>query len=93
MVVAGVVLAVPLVLIITLPQSPHGLGPLGESWWIGLVTTFVGLVLFLDASVAFFRLLRRARRAVAGGYSPHVVGLVVSDRSRDGGFLLQGARL
>ena len=91
--IAGAVLAIPLVLALTLPHSPLSVGPLGRAWWIPLLTTLNGLILFTDAAVTLFRLLRRSLRAVREGYTPRVVGMVLSDRTRDAGFLLQGARV
>lgn len=90
MAMVAVVLILPLLVTVTLPQSSYGLGPLGEAWWITLLTTILGVAIFTDAVVSLVRFLRRVRRALAEGYTPHVVALVVSDRDRDNGFLLQG---
>lgn len=90
MAVVATVLVVPLLIVLILPHSPYGLGPLGEAWWITLLTTLLGLALFVDAVVTLVRFLSRVRRALAEGYTRHVVALVVSDRDRDNGFLLQG---
>lgn len=93
MALVGTVLVVPLLIVLTLPHSPYGLGPLGEAWWITLLTTFLGLALFIDAVVTLVRFLFRVRRALAEGYTRHVVALVVADRDRDHGFLLQGVNV
>lgn len=90
MAVVAAVLVVPLLVVIGLPHSPYGLGPLGEAWWLVLLTTILGVALFTDAVVTLVRFLSRVRRALAEGYTRHVVALVVSDRDRDNGFLLQG---
>ncbi|MDX1494691.1 MAG: hypothetical protein R3253_11555 [Longimicrobiales bacterium] len=90
MAVVATALVVPLLVVIGLPHSPYGLGPLGEAWWLVLLTTILGVALFTDAVVTLVRFLGRVRRALAEGYTKHVVALVVSDRDRDNGFLLQG---
>ncbi|NNF13711.1 MAG: hypothetical protein HKN72_10820 [Gemmatimonadetes bacterium] len=84
------ILVVPLLIVLSVPHSPYGLGPLGEAWWLTLLTTIIGVALFTDAVVSLVRFIRRVRRALAEGYTKHVVALVVSDRDRDNGFLLQG---
>lgn len=84
------VFVVPLLIVLSVPHSPYGLGPLGEAWWLTLLTTIIGVALFTDAVVSLVRFIRRVRRALAEGYTKHVVALVVSDRDRDNGFLLQG---
>jgi hypothetical protein len=89
--VTGAVLVVPLLCVLTIPQAESGLGPLGDAWWAIILTTLAGVGLLVDALVALVRLLRRVRLAAAEGYSGRVIGLVVSDRTRDAGFLLQGA--
>jgi len=89
--VTGALLVVPLLAVLTIPQTELGLGPLGNAWWVLIMTTLAGVGLLADALVSLVRLLRRVRLAAAEGYSGRVIGLVVSDRTRDAGFLLQGA--
>lgn len=90
MAVVATVLVVPLLVVLALPHSQYGLGPLGQAWWLTLLTTILGVALFTDAVVSIVRFLFRVRRALAEGYTKHVVALVVADRDRDNGFLLQG---
>lgn len=90
MAIVASVLVVPLLIVLSVPHSPYGLGPLGEAWWLTLLTTIIGVALFTDAVVSLVRFIRRVRRALAEGYTKHVVALIVSDRDRDNGFLLQG---
>ena len=90
MALVAAVLVVPLLITLVLPQSPYGLGPLGEAWWITLLTTILGVAIFTDAVVTLVRFLSRIRRALEEGYAPAVLALVISDRDRDNGFLLQG---
>lgn len=51
MAAVAIVLVVPL-MVLTFPQSPYGLGPLGEAWWLTLLTTVLGVALFTEATVA-----------------------------------------
>ncbi|MDX1646055.1 MAG: hypothetical protein R3304_02830 [Longimicrobiales bacterium] len=84
------ILVLPLLVTLTLPQTPYGLGPFGEAWWITLLTTVLGVAIFADAVVTLVRFLSRVRRALRKGYTGHVIALVVSDREQEHGFLLQG---
>ncbi len=78
MAMVAAVLVLPLLVTVTLPQSSYGLGPLGEAWWITLLTTILGVAIFTDAVVSLVRFLRRVRRALGEGYTPRVLALVVS---------------
>jgi len=91
--VAGCVLVLPILFVLTIPQSRSGLGPLGDGWWVLLISTLVGLMLLWEASIALLRMLNRVRRALDEGYSRQVVGLVLCDREMDNGFVLQGAQV
>jgi len=93
MAVAGGVLVLPILFVLTIPQSGSGLGPLGDGWWVLLLSTLVGLMLFADASISLIRMLNRVRRALDEGYPGRVVGLVLCDREMDNGFVLQGAQV
>jgi hypothetical protein len=88
---AAVVFVLPLLAMLTVPEREPGLGPLGDAWWVTVVTSLLGVGLFADAVAALVRLMLRVRAAVASGYPARTVGAVISDRDRDGGFLLQGA--
>jgi hypothetical protein len=90
--VGGAVLVLPLLGALALPQPFHSVGPLGESWWILLVTTAVGAAVLIAAYGSLTRLLLRAAHANALGYGWLTIALVAADGDRDTGFLLQGAR-
>jgi hypothetical protein len=90
--VGGAILVLPLLGALTLPQPFHSVGPLGDAWWILLVTTAVGAGVLVTAYVSLTRLLLRAARAVTLGYGWVTTALVAADGDRDMGFLLQGAR-
>lgn len=90
--VGGVVLVVPLLVAVATAQEFWSLGPFGESWWILLATSLVGLGGLVQGFVGLFRIFRRGASATDRGYGWLTVAEVVSDSRRDTGFLLQGAR-
>lgn len=88
----GLVFSLPLLAAATARQDFWSLGLFGEAWWILVVTSLVGLAVLASGFVELFRLLRRWARATERGYRLATVALVLGDRRRDAGFLLQGAR-
>jgi len=88
----GVLLVLPLLWSVASEQDFSSLGPFGGSWWIVLVTSFLGLAVLVSAFVGLFRIFRRAGRATNQGYGWRTVAVVAADARRDAGFLLQGAR-
>jgi hypothetical protein len=93
LVVGGSFLVFPLLWAVGEARSFDRAGPFGESWWIVLATTVVGVLILLSAGVKTFRLLGRASQAAGQGYGWKTVALVAADRKRDTGFLLQGGRV
>ena len=55
--VAAGVFVLPLLALLTVPEQEPGLGPLGDAWWVTVVTSLVGIGLFADGVVALVRLL------------------------------------
>lgn len=88
----GIVFTLPLLVSAVTRQDFWSLGLFGEAWWILLVTSVVGLAVLARGFVELVRLLRRWARATERGYRVATVALVLGDRRRDAGFLLQGAR-
>ena len=89
---AGIFLVLPLLFATTYPQDLATMGPFADAWWITLVLATVGLAFAIDAFTRLARLFRRTRHAVERGYGVPTVLKVVSDRRRDMGFLMRGAR-
>lgn len=89
---AGGLLVLPLLFVVAREQSFATLGPLADAWWVTVVLGSAGLAFAIDALVRTARMLRRAAEAVSRGYRLATVVQVVSDGSRDMGFLIQGAR-
>lgn len=92
MAVGSIVLVVPLLIAVATEQEFWSLGPFGQSWWILLATSLVGLGGLVQGFVGLFRIFRRGASATDRGYGWLTVVEVVSDNRRDTGFLLQGAR-
>lgn len=90
--VGGSILTLPLLAALAVEQDFWTLGLYDEAWWIVVVTSLAGLAVLASAFVELFRLFRRWGRAVDRGYRPRTVAMVLADRARDTGFLLQGAR-
>lgn len=88
----GLLLVIPLLLTM-LVQDPFDLGgALGDAWWVATLTSLLGIFVLIHAFTGTFRLFRRAIQAMRRGYGWITVALVATDRTRDTGFLLQGAR-
>jgi hypothetical protein len=89
---ADLVLLLPLLPAAATHQPFWSLGPFGTHWWILLTTTAIGLVLFVTALFGLIRLCWAAAHAARHGHGWQLIIYVAADESRDGGFLLQGAR-
>ena len=90
--IADLILVAPLAWVIGSDTPFWSLGPLGQQWWVLLVTTSTGGFLTV---VAFFRLFRFATRvstAIAMGHGLRMILQVAGDASRDSGFVLLGVR-
>lgn len=88
----GATLVLPLLFVAARGHDISSLGPFADAWWVSLVLAAVGLGFAVDALTSAGRLLRRASRAVEGGYDLRTVLYVAADLRRDMGFLLQGGR-
>lgn len=89
---AGLLLVFPLLVIIGLAEDRVAFGPLADAWWVLIALGVVGLAFALDALAHLGRILGRSRTALKQGYDALTVARVLSDRGRDMGFLLSGAR-
>ena len=88
----GIILVLPLLWVTASEQAFWSLGPLGEAWWLVLVTSLAGLLIVVTGFVDLFRLLRRSARAQARGYGAATILLVLVDEAQEAGFVLQGSR-
>lgn len=89
---AAALLVLPVLFVTTTPWDLATLGPLADAWWVGAVSATFGLAFALDAFLRLARMAHRSMHAVERGYDLRTLACVVSDRHRDMGFLLQGAR-
>ena len=88
----GLFLVLPLLWLTGAQEPFSSVGPLGDAWWIVLVTSLIGLITLATAFTDLFRLLRRVVRAGREGYGWKTAALVASDGKRDTGFLVQSLR-
>lgn len=88
----ALILVTPLLWAVATEHPFWSLGAFGESWWVPLMTTLLGLLLLMAAFRSLHRLLRRAQAAADVGYGRLTILEVISDFTRDTGFLIQGAR-
>ncbi len=88
----SLVLVLPLLLAVAHRYPFWSYGLLGGAWWVLVLSSLLGLLITLAGLELLFRLLRRGARASRRGLGSFITLLVMSDRGRDGGFLLQGGR-
>lgn len=89
---AGGVLVLPLLFVVSRHQDFATLGPLADAWWVILVLATVGLGFATDVLASIGRTLRRSAAALESGYDARTVAYVLADYRKDMGFLLQGSR-
>ena len=90
--IGDVVLLLPLLVAVGTRQHFASLGPFGQNWWFLIVTTTVGVLIIVGSLERVVRLAWDAGRAARNGHGWLTILHVVSDGTRDTGFLLQGAR-
>jgi hypothetical protein len=90
--VADLLLVVPLLAGVGTTGPFWSTGPFGGIWWMLLVTTFLGSMLFVASATELIRFFRTAAAGAERGHGWRTILLVASDDSRDTGFVLQGGR-
>ena len=90
--VGSLILVLPLIWALATEQPFYSLGPFEENWQVGLGIALVGAVVILFGFATFFGLLRAAARAAEDGYGTLTILEVITDVTRDTGFLIQGKR-
>lgn len=88
----GLLLVLPLLWAMAGEQPLWSLGPFGGDWGVGLSLALVGTALLIFAVQSFVTLMRAAGRAADRGYGTWTILEVITDASRDTGFLIQGKR-
>ena len=88
----SLVLVFPLLLAVARVYPFWSFGLFGGAWWVLVLTSMLGLLITLAGLESLFRILRQASQASRWGLGSFITLLVMSDRRRDGGFLLQGGR-
>lgn len=92
MAIGSLILVFPLLWSVGRPIPFYSVGPFGDTWWILLITSLVGLLLLFTGLGNLFRFFRTSRKAVRLGISPRTLLLTAADHDGDMGFLLQGVR-
>lgn len=90
--VGTLILVVPLLRELAVPQPFWSLGSFGGNWRLGLAVAFVGLVVLMAAFLALVRLMRQAAEAAEAGFGTLTIVQTMCDVGRDTGFLIQGKR-
>ncbi|MCK5653131.1 MAG: hypothetical protein KAJ42_17210, partial [Gemmatimonadetes bacterium] len=88
----SLVLVLPLLLAVARRYPFWSFGLFGGAWWVLVLCSMLGLLITLAGLELLFRLLRQGSRASRRGLGSFITLLVMADRGRDGGFLLQGGR-
>ncbi len=90
--IGDIMLFLPLLVAVGTRQHFASLGPFGENWWFLIVTTTLGVLILLGSLERVVRLSWAAGAAAKNGHGWLTILHVVSDGTRDTGFLLQGVR-
>lgn len=88
----SVILVLPLLWAMAVEQPLWSLGPFGGDWIVGLAIAMVGVVVMVLAFGSIVKLMRGAARAADEGFGTWTILEVITDVTRDTGFLIQGKR-
>lgn len=90
--IGSIILVVPLLWELSVEQPFWSLGPFEGEWQVGTTIAALGVLLLLVAFGGFFELMRHSARAADNGFGTLTIVEVLTDVSRDTGFLIQGKR-
>ena len=90
--IGSVILVVPLLWELAGRQPFWSLGPFEGDWQVGMTIATVGAAVLMVAFGMFFTLMRQGADAAESGFGTLTIVEVMSDVSRDSGFLIQGRR-
>lgn len=90
--IGSLILVVPLLWELAGEQPFWSLGPFQGEWQVGTTITAIGIVIVLAAFGSFFDLMRQSAKAADAGFGSLTIVEVLTDVSRDMGFLIQGKR-
>lgn len=91
--IGSLILVLPLLWSVGRVVPFYSLGPFGDTWWVLILTSLVGLLLLLAGLGSLFKVFWIGRKAGGLGVSSRTVLLAAADGEGDMGFLLQGARV
>jgi len=88
----SLILVLPLLWAMAVEQPLWSLGPFGGDWEVGLAIALVGMVVMVFAFASMVTVMRGAARAADAGFGTWTILEVITDVTRDTGFLIQGKR-
>lgn len=90
--IGGVILVLPLLWALATEQPFWSLGPFEGNWKVGMALAGLGTLVLAWAFTALFGVLSNAAAGAEKGYGTLTIMEVVTDVTRDTGFLIQGKR-
>lgn len=88
----SMILVLPLLRAMAVEQPLWSLGPFGADWEVGLTIALVGMAVMVVACGSLVKIMRGAARAADQGFGTLTILEVITDVTRDTGFLIQGMR-
>jgi hypothetical protein len=88
----SLILALPILLSVTLPQAFNSAGAFGAAWWLPGLTSAVGLMIMLPALTGLFSFFRTGQQASLHGIDLATILQVGADHAGDTAALIQGTR-
>jgi hypothetical protein len=88
----SLILALPILLSVTLPQGFNSAGAFGAAWWLPGLTSAVGLMIMLPALTGLFSFFRTGQQASLHGIDLATILQVGADHAGDTAALIQGTR-
>ncbi|MGW8268707.1 MAG: hypothetical protein ACWGSQ_20245, partial [Longimicrobiales bacterium] len=88
----SLILALPILLSVTLPQAFNSAGAFGAAWWLPGLTSAVGLMIMFPALTGLFGFFRTGQQASLHGIDLNTILQVGADHAGDTAALIQGTR-
>jgi hypothetical protein len=90
--IGSMILVLPLLRAMAVEQPLWSLGPFGGDWEVALAIALVGMAVMVVAFASLVKILRGAAKAADEGFGTLTILEVITDVTRDTGFLIQGMR-
>jgi hypothetical protein len=89
----SLILALPILLSVTLPQAFNSAGAFGAAWWLPGLTSALGLMIMFPALTGLFTFFRTGQQASYHGIDLDTILQVGADHAGDTAALIQGTRV